>query len=179
MGSRLRVRRHARANSFGASARSAKTCPVNATATGRCSLRMVTAMSMPSTPRPESHAGSPRPAASIRCRPASWSTARSSPDLPIPDNLVAVDARTGSIAWRTSFPNVANTGMGDNSPTFEPKSNAIIQVAVTDEANDKSEQHRRSCRLCRRSGLGEAALANPAWARADAAGLQGQRRHDP
>jgi len=48
-----------------------------------------------------------------------------------PNHLVAVDAKTGAIAWRTEFPNVANTGMGDNSPTLERKDHEIIQVAVT------------------------------------------------
>jgi polyvinyl alcohol dehydrogenase (cytochrome) len=51
-----------------------------------------------------------------------------------PNNLVAVDAKTGAIAQRTDFPNVANTGMGDNSPTFERKDDEIIQVAVTQTA---------------------------------------------
>lgn len=49
-----------------------------------------------------------------------------------PNDLVAVDTRTGAIAWRTSFPNVANTGMGDNSPTIDAADNQVIQVAVAD-----------------------------------------------
>lgn len=47
-----------------------------------------------------------------------------------PNNLVAVDQHTGRLEWRATFPNVANTGMGDNSPTIDPADNEVIQVAV-------------------------------------------------
>lgn len=49
-----------------------------------------------------------------------------------PNNLVAVDLHSGKLVWRTTFPNVANTGMGDNSPTVDPVNHDIIQVAVAD-----------------------------------------------
>ncbi len=49
-----------------------------------------------------------------------------------PNDLVAVDEKSGAIAWRTSFPNVANTGMGDNSPTIDAADNQVIQVSVAD-----------------------------------------------
>jgi len=49
-----------------------------------------------------------------------------------PNDLVAIDANSGAIAWRTSFPNVANTGMGDNSPTIDAADNQVIQVSVAD-----------------------------------------------
>lgn len=49
-----------------------------------------------------------------------------------PNDLVAVNAKTGKIAWRTTFPNVANTGMGDNSPTVDAADDQIVQVSVAD-----------------------------------------------
>lgn len=49
-----------------------------------------------------------------------------------PNNLVAVDLDSGKLAWRTTFPNVANTGMGDNSPTIDPVDHDVVQVAVAD-----------------------------------------------
>lgn len=48
-----------------------------------------------------------------------------------PNNLVAVDQHTGRINWRATFPNVANTGMGDNSPTIDRADDEVIQVAVS------------------------------------------------
>jgi outer membrane protein assembly factor BamB len=43
-----------------------------------------------------------------------------------PNNLVAVDLHGGKLAWRATFPNVANTGMGDNSPTIDPVDHDVI-----------------------------------------------------
>jgi outer membrane protein assembly factor BamB len=62
-----------------------------------------------------------------------------------PNNLVAVDAKTGAIVWRAQYPAVANTGMGDNSPTLEQKDNQVIQVAVADAEN--SDQHGETVNL--------------------------------
>jgi polyvinyl alcohol dehydrogenase (cytochrome) len=53
-----------------------------------------------------------------------------------PNDLVAVDEKTGKIAWHTTFPNVANTGMGDNSPTIDVPDGQVIQVAVADAQSD-------------------------------------------
>ncbi|MGC9270733.1 PQQ-binding-like beta-propeller repeat protein [Acidiphilium sp.] len=53
-----------------------------------------------------------------------------------PNNLAAVDLHGGRLAWRATFPNVANTGMGDNSPTVDPANHEIIQVAVADARSD-------------------------------------------
>lgn len=49
-----------------------------------------------------------------------------------PNNLAAVDLLSGKLAWRTTFPDMANTGMDDNSPTVDPANYDIIQVAVAD-----------------------------------------------
>lgn len=49
-----------------------------------------------------------------------------------PNNLVAVDERSGRVVWRTTFPHVANTGMGDNSPTIDPQHDQVIQVAASE-----------------------------------------------
>ncbi|MDD2878114.1 MAG: PQQ-binding-like beta-propeller repeat protein [Acidiphilium sp.] len=47
-----------------------------------------------------------------------------------PNDLAAVDLHSGKLVWRATFPNVANTGMGDNSPTVDPVNHQIVQVAV-------------------------------------------------
>ena len=52
-----------------------------------------------------------------------------------PNNLVSVDTKTGVVDWRATFPNIANTGMGDNSPTVDARDNLIVQVAVADAKN--------------------------------------------
>lgn len=56
-----------------------------------------------------------------------------------PNNLAAVDMKTGAVEWKTTFPNVANTGMGDNSPTIDLQDRLVIQVAVA-----RAENHRGS-----------------------------------
>lgn len=53
-----------------------------------------------------------------------------------PNDLAAVDMQTGKLVWKTSFPDVANTGMGDNSPTVDLTNHLVIQVSIAD-AEDK------------------------------------------
>ena len=49
-----------------------------------------------------------------------------------PNELAAVDMQTGKLVWKTSFPDVANTGMGDNSPTIDLTNHLVIQVSIAD-----------------------------------------------
>lgn len=53
-----------------------------------------------------------------------------------PNELAAVDMKTGQLDWKTTFPNIANTGMGDNSPTIDLKDHLVIQVAIAGAENE-------------------------------------------
>lgn len=52
-----------------------------------------------------------------------------------PNELAAVNAQTGKVDWKTSFPDVANTGMGDNSPTVDLTDHLVLQVSIADAEN--------------------------------------------
>lgn len=49
-----------------------------------------------------------------------------------PNYLYAFDAQTGKVAWQATIPGVFNTGMGDNSPTVDPRTGVILQDSVVD-----------------------------------------------
>lgn len=49
-----------------------------------------------------------------------------------PNYLYALNADTGAVTWKATVPGVANTGMGDNSPSADPSAGLVIQDSVVD-----------------------------------------------
>ena len=49
-----------------------------------------------------------------------------------PNYLYAVNATTGAVLWKQTVVGVANTGMGDNSPSADPGRGLVIQDSVVD-----------------------------------------------
>ena len=49
-----------------------------------------------------------------------------------PNYLYAFDAATGQVAWKSTIPNVFNTGMGDNSPTVDSRTGIVLQDSVVE-----------------------------------------------
>lgn len=54
-----------------------------------------------------------------------------------PNFVYAIDRRNGKIVWKQTVKGIANTGMGDNSPTVAPQQGLVIQTSVVD-ANQKA-----------------------------------------
>lgn len=57
-----------------------------------------------------------------------------------PNFVVALDRKSGKIVWKQTVPGVANTGMGDNSPSVDPERGLVIQSTVVD-ANPKEKSN--------------------------------------
>ena len=55
-----------------------------------------------------------------------------------PNFVFALNRADGQILWRQTVPGVANTGMGDNSPTVDAQRGIVIQSTVVD-ANPKDK----------------------------------------
>ena len=55
-----------------------------------------------------------------------------------PNYLYAVNATTGQVVWKQTVLGVANTGMGDNSPSVDPGRGLVIQDSVVDAKPDKT-----------------------------------------
>ena len=55
-----------------------------------------------------------------------------------PNFVLALNRHNGKIVWRQTVPGVANTGMGDNSPTVDARNGLVIQSTVVD-ANPKEK----------------------------------------
>lgn len=49
-----------------------------------------------------------------------------------PSYLYAFDAATGQVVWKSTIPNVFNTGMGDNSPTVDSRTGIVLQDSVVE-----------------------------------------------
>lgn len=49
-----------------------------------------------------------------------------------PNYLYALNATTGAVEWKTTVAGVANTGMGDNSPSVDPTRGLVVQDSVVD-----------------------------------------------
>jgi outer membrane protein assembly factor BamB len=49
-----------------------------------------------------------------------------------PNFLYAINADTGAVLWKQTVAGVANTGMGDNSPTVDSQSHVVFQNSIVD-----------------------------------------------